>query len=205
MLKLDLNVDFKNEALNYHKEIFFSSLVRSGIWLGLECADAYYNEDEFDHLWKKPIYIGMCLGIDALMCFISGSNMIGLKEAKACKYCIEKTSNGFIKSDKDAWTSTVVIDGVVVPLAILPIGYAIGSNGTGEAITSELPLNIPNPLNIVAQGVNNVLPVPRVSFNWNNLLLLRNGSKAFGMTQNAITWLSLFISDMDELGWKQPA
>lgn len=200
-------LDFKNDALNYNKEILISSIVRGGVWLGLECVDAYFNPVELPHLWKKPLYIGVCFGIDVIMCAVSGSTMIGYKKAEDCNYCPRAQASGLANSNVQNWNGVIVSDAVVNPFGIMWLGSVVGLKGTGQAIAPQLPLvAVPNPLNIVGQGVDMVLPnVPVEPLNNGNLITLRNACKLYGISHNIVTASSLLIKDLNTVGWTKPA
>lgn len=196
-------LDFKNDALNVHKDVLLSSIIRGGLWLGLECADAYFNPVERPHLWKKPLYIGACLGIDVAMCSISGYMNNEYDRVKDCNY----ECGTSVSSNVSNWTGIAVYDSVTLPFGVMWIGSVIGLKGTGQAIAPQLPLvAVPNPLNIVGQGVDMVLPnVPVEPMNNGSLLTLRNGCKLYGGSHNLMTWALILIKDMNKIGWTRPA
>lgn len=196
-------LDFKNASLNVHKDILVSSIVRGGVWLGLECADAFFNPVELPHLWKKPLYIGACFGVDVIMCSISGLMNNIYDKSKDCNY---NCGTG-VQSNVSNWNGIAVTDGLVLPFGVMWVGSAIGLKGTGQAIAPQLPLvAIPNPLNIVGQGVDMVLPnVPVEPMNNGSLITLRNGCKLYGVSHNLVTWAHILMKDMTKVGWSAPA
>lgn len=196
-------LDFGDSPLNVHKDIMVSSIVRGGVWLGLECADAFFNPIERPHLWKKPLYIGACFGVDVIMCYISGAMNIVYDKSRDCNY----SCGTGVQSNVSNWNSIAITDGLTIPFGVMWIGSVIGLKGTGQAIAPQLPLvAIPNPLNIVGQGVDMVLPnVPVEPMNNGSLLTLRNGCKLYGISHNIVTASSILIKDMTKVGWSKPA
>jgi len=196
-------LDFKDPYLNVHKDILVSSIVRGGVWLGLECADAYFNPVELPHLWKKPLYIGVCFGVDVIMCAISGTMNATYDKSKDCNY---NCGTG-VQNNVSNWNGIAVTDGLVLPFGIMWLGSVVGLKGTGQAIAPQLPLvAIPNPLNIVGQGVDIVMPnVPVEPMNNGNLVTLRNGCKLYGVSHNLVTWAHILMKDMTKVGWSAPA
>ena len=195
-------LDFKNTYLNVHKDILVSSIVRGGVWLGLECADAYFNPVELPHLWKKPLYIGACFGVDVIMCSISGFMNKVYDKSKDCNY----SCGTGVQSNVSNWNGIAMTDGLILPFGVMWVGSAIGLKGTGQAIAPQLPLvAVPNPLNIVGQGVDMVLPnVPVEPMNNGNLITLRNGCKLYGVSHNLVTWAHILMKDMTKVGWSRP-
>jgi hypothetical protein len=194
-------LDFKYPSLNYHKDVLISSMVRGGIWLGLECADAYFNPIERQQLWKKPLYISACFGIDVIMCAISGTMNVIYDKSKDCNY----SCGTGVENNVENWRSVVLNDAVVNPFAVMWIGTAIGLKGTGTAIAPQLPLvAIPNPLNIVGQGVDMVLPNIPVE-PMGDLVTLRNACGLYGISHNILTASNIIIKDMTRIGWTAPS
>jgi len=194
-------MDFKNDALNVHKDVLLSSILRGSMWLGLECGDAYVNAIERPHLWKKPLYIGACFGIDVLMCYISGYLNGIYDTSKDCNY----TCGTGVDDNVSNWNRIVMADGLS-NFGIMLAGSVIGVKGTGIEIAPQLPfVGIPNPLNLIGQGIDMVLPnVPVEPMANGGFLTIRSGCKLYGASHNVITWASLLIKDMNKVGWTKP-